>query len=373
MLKEDKLDRGILHAAIVVFSEAHPESRTLDDHIRLLGRGARSIPTSRMPGSVHSHALPVGHQPIANVGRRCLPIVSVQSDVLLGDGQAAGDAAPVGRHPDPATNICDVPACLVVQDLDPQAGGVAGASHPVTETFCASLWVGSLQGKVSGLAGITAWPGGVPFADTVSVALAVSGAGHGAGAGPAGGIVRVAHGTLVALRASEASAAQTVPGAQAPVGQFIVLVAAVHTLSSMTPAVAADTGAWVKPGDPLRAVVAVEAPLTVDSCGLVPAVETDASARILACGVQTPHLSLHLRVEVALVRMAEALAHLAVIARYELSRPPSLLVEHWTAGVAEGATGVVPALALVVAGLCDGALGGVAVAGALASDGDVFY
>ena len=55
-----------------------------------------------------------------------------------------------------------------------------------------------------------------------------------------------------------------------------------------------------------------------------------------------------LRIENALIRVAETLTRLAFVARDELSRPPSFLVEHRTTRVAMAAASVVLANALIV-------------------------
>ena len=118
-------------------------------------------------------------------------------------------------------------------------------------------------------------------------------------------------------------------------------------------------------------VVTIQAPLAVHPGRFIPTVEANTASRELPCRVQAAHLTLHLRVKVALVGVAEALAHLAVVARYELAGTPSLLVEHGAAGVAEGATGVVTTLALIITAPCDWTVRSVPMAWALAPDGDV--
>ena len=69
--------------------------------------------------------------------------------------------------------------------------------------------------------------------------------------------------------------------------------------------------------------------------------------------------------------MAKTLTPFTVIARDELARPPSLLVEHGAAGVAQLSAGVVLAGTLVVATAGHRAVASMAMAGTLAADGDI--
>ena len=64
--------------------------------------------------------------------------------------------------------------------------------------------------------------------------------------------------------------------------------------------------------------------------------------------IATLYAAACLRVEEALVGVAEALAALALVAGDELAGAPALLVEDGAALVAEGTAGVVLALALVL-------------------------
>ena len=121
----------------------------------------------------------------------------------------------------------------------------------------------------------------------------------------------------------------------------------------------------------MRSVVTIQAALAVYPRSFVPTVEANTSSRELPSRVQASHLSLHLRVKVALVGVTKALTHLAVVPRYELAGTPSLLVEHGAAGVTEGTTSVVTTLALVITGPCHWTVRSVPMAWALAPDGDV--
>ena len=149
------------------------------------------------------------------------------------------------------------------------------------------------------------------------------------------------------------------------------LVAPVDCLSTIASTIAWNTRVRVKSGNSLWSIVSVQAPLTVHAGCLISTVEANPSSRELARCVEAPHLPLNLRVEVAFVRVAEALTHLTIVAGYKLARPPSLLVEHRATGVAKGSASIVATLALVITGSCYRAVRGMTMAGALASDGDV--
>ena len=149
------------------------------------------------------------------------------------------------------------------------------------------------------------------------------------------------------------------------------LIASVDSLCAVAATIAGNARVWIKAGNSLRPIESVQAALAVHSGGFVSTVEANAASRELSRGVQASHLSFHLRVKVALVGVTKTLAHLAVVPRYELAGTPSLLVEHGAAGIAEGATGVVATLALIITAPRHRTVRSVPVAWALAPDGDV--
>ena len=56
-----------------------------------------------------------------------LPVVCVEADVLLRDGEAAGGAAPVRADADPAAEVRHAPPGLVIQNLHPEVSRLARA------------------------------------------------------------------------------------------------------------------------------------------------------------------------------------------------------------------------------------------------------
>ncbi len=174
---------------------------------------------------MHCHLLAVGHQAVTDIRLGGLPVVGLQADVLLGDGEAAGHAAPVGVDPHPPAQVSHLPPRPQVSHLYAKVGRLAGRRHAVAETFCAAVGIGRQQGEVTGLAAVAAWAGGVALAAAVTGALAALGAGQAARTGHAAGIAGVAGGTAVAARPSEAGPAQAVAGFVALMGQLAVRVA----------------------------------------------------------------------------------------------------------------------------------------------------
>ena len=127
------------------------------------------------------------------------------------------------------------------------------------------------------------------------------------------------------------------------------LIASVDSLCAVATTIAGNARVWIKAGNSLRPIESVQAALAVHSGGFVSTVEANAASRELSRCVQASHLSFHLRVKVALIGVAEALTHLAVVPGDELAGPPSLLVEHRAAGVAESPASVVTTLTFIVA------------------------
>ena len=216
----------------------------------------------------------------------------------------------------------------MVKNLHAKTSRVTGASDSVAEALSATLRVRREECKVAGLTSVTSRTSRMSLAHTVTVALAAPGASQGAGAGPAGGEVHEADGALVALGSSEARPAHTVSSSKASVSQFIILgiigscidvkittnlVTPINSLRPVTAAVTGNTRVWVKARDSLWSVVTIQAALAVHPGRFVPTIEANTSSRELSCRVQAAHFSLHLRVEVALVGVTKALAHLAVV------------------------------------------------------------
>ena len=56
-----------------------------------------------------------------------LPVVCVEADVLLRDGEAAGGAAPVRADADPAAEVRHAPPGLVIQNLHPEVSRLTRA------------------------------------------------------------------------------------------------------------------------------------------------------------------------------------------------------------------------------------------------------
>ena len=223
VLQEDQLDGGVLTPAIIRITKAHAESCSFDDNIWLLCWSSRCVSSSSVPRSCHSHTLSIGDKPVPNIGRGSLPIVRVQTNVLLGDGQTTRDAAPVRRHPYSATDVGDVPTRLMVEHLNAKTCRVTGAGDSVAEALSTSLRVRREQRKVAGLTSVTAGTSCVLLAHTLPVTLATSCACKGARAGCAGGEVHEPDGALVALGTGEAWTAYTVTCSKTTVGQFVIL------------------------------------------------------------------------------------------------------------------------------------------------------
>ena len=223
VLQEDQLDGGVLASAIIRITKAHAESCSFDDNIWLLCWSSRCVSSSSVPRSCHSHTLSIGDKPVPYIGRGGLPIVGVQTNVLLGDGQTTRDAAPVRRHPYSATDVGDVPTRLMVEHLNAKTCRVTGAGDSVAEALGTSLRVRREQRKVAGLTSVTAGTSCVLLAHTLPVTLATSCACKGARAGCAGGEVHEPDGALVALGTGEAWTAHTVTCSKTTVGQFVIL------------------------------------------------------------------------------------------------------------------------------------------------------
>ena len=223
VLQEDQLDGGVLASAIIRITKAHAESCAFDDNIWLLRWSSRCVSSSSVPRSCHCHTLSVGDKPVPYIGRGGLPIVCVQTNILLGDGQTTRDAAPVRRHPYSATDVGDVPTRLMVEHLNAKTCRVTGAGDSVAEALSTSLGVCREQRKVAGLTSVTAGTSCVLLAHTLPVTLATSCACKGARAGCAGGEVHEPDGALVALGTGEAWTAHTVTCSKTTVGQFVIL------------------------------------------------------------------------------------------------------------------------------------------------------
>ena len=223
VLKKDQLDRGILASPVIRITKAHPETCSLDHNIWLLGWGSRCISSPSMPRGCHCHTLPVGHQSVANIRWGRLPVVGIEPNVFLSNGQSACDAAPVRRDSYSASDVGDVPTRLVVKYLDTKTGRVTRAGHSVAETLSASLRVCGKERKVSGLTSVTAGTRGMPFTHTLPVTLAAPGASQGTRAGPAGGEIHEADGALVALGSGEARPTYAMSSSEASMSQFVIL------------------------------------------------------------------------------------------------------------------------------------------------------
>ena len=168
MLQENQLDCCILASLVVAVSISYPEPSALYDHIRFLGWCTRGVSSPRVPGCEHCDALTIADQLVTNVHIRSLPVVSVQTNVLLSYGESAGGAAPVGRDSDATTEVSHVPACLMVQYLHAQVSRLALVGDTVAEALGAALRISSQQSKVSRLTLVTPGPG------HMSLTLAIS-------------------------------------------------------------------------------------------------------------------------------------------------------------------------------------------------------
>ena len=157
-----------------------------------------------------------------------LPVVCVEADVLLRDGEAAGGTAPVRADADPAAEVRHAPPGLVIQNLHPEVSRLARAlkirpsmvifadKNPnfstniaktvvdssnediyrdaVAEALCAPLGVGVEESEEALLAAVALGPGHVALAPAVSTALPAHRPRQRAGAGLA---VRVVPGTSI--------------------------------------------------------------------------------------------------------------------------------------------------------------------------------
>ena len=196
----------------------------------------------------------------------------------------------------------------------PQVRGLTRSGDAVTEALSAALRVGSQQSKVSSLAPVAPRARDVSLAVTVATTLSPQGASQGAGAGLTGWVAAVAEVTLITLSSSVAWQTDTVSSLVTSVALLTVWVALVSSHRAGGVTLAPSAGPRVKPGEPGRSVVAGQTALTVDPVCLVLAVDANSSSGVFARRVEAPPLRLHLGVEVTLVRVAEALASLALVA-----------------------------------------------------------